>query len=301
MVKVISIVKNSIGDTVGYDILDLNTNQTHQCVKIENLVGIELSNAIFVGGKTPYIKGKKALDIREIHSIVTLYHGSNYKVDTPKFGLGKQNNDYGQGFYTTTIADKADEWALMMPGDSIRNQYEIDLSGLTILNLDNYGPLAWIAEVLHNRGSGDTEIDEWIKASFIKKYRVGNQGYDIVTGYRADDSYFSIIESFLNNEISVSEVIQLFYKAKLGKQVFIQSRKAFSRIKFIKASKVSNSKLGYAKNNDANARLTAQQYLRDRRQAIITGRINMEGQLTFKMAFIKNLIYNRQDGKYYEA
>ena len=31
----------------------------------------------------------------------TLYHGSKDIIKTPKFGFGRQNNDYGLGFYCT--------------------------------------------------------------------------------------------------------------------------------------------------------------------------------------------------------
>ena len=32
---------------------------------------------------------------------ITLYHGSEQIVEAPAFGLGKQNNDFGLGFYCT--------------------------------------------------------------------------------------------------------------------------------------------------------------------------------------------------------
>ena len=32
---------------------------------------------------------------------ITLYHGSEQIVESPTFGLGKQNNDFGLGFYCT--------------------------------------------------------------------------------------------------------------------------------------------------------------------------------------------------------
>ena len=30
-----------------------------------------------------------------------IYHGSQQIIETPKFGIGKKYNDYGQGFYCT--------------------------------------------------------------------------------------------------------------------------------------------------------------------------------------------------------
>ena len=36
-----------------------------------------------------------------MNQTLTVYHGSQQIVETPKFGVGKTYNDYGQGFYCT--------------------------------------------------------------------------------------------------------------------------------------------------------------------------------------------------------
>ena len=47
------------------------------------------------------------------HNIIDLYHGSDHIVEFPAFGVGKPDNDYGSGFYTTRILNRASEWALL--------------------------------------------------------------------------------------------------------------------------------------------------------------------------------------------
>ena len=42
-----------------------------------------------------------------------IYHGSDHIIDKPKFGVGKEDNDYGSGFYTTEDIEKANEWAAL--------------------------------------------------------------------------------------------------------------------------------------------------------------------------------------------
>ena len=56
--------------------------------------------------------------------------------------------------------------------------------------------------------------------------------FDIVTGYRADDSYFDYAESFLNNAISVEQLAAAMKLGKLGEQIVLKSQFAFSRIRF---------------------------------------------------------------------
>lgn len=64
---------------------------------------------------------------------------------------------------------------------------------------------------------------------------IGNSkayAFDIVTGYRADDSYFDYAESFLNNAISVEQLAAAMKLGKLGEQIVLKSQFAFSRIRF---------------------------------------------------------------------
>jgi hypothetical protein len=42
-------------------------------------------------------------------SIIDLYHGSDHIVEYPSFGVGKPDNDYGSGFYTTRIIERASD------------------------------------------------------------------------------------------------------------------------------------------------------------------------------------------------
>ena len=54
-----------------------------------------------------------------MEKLITLYHGSEKVVETPTFGLGKENNDFGLGFYCTESEDLANEWAV----SSLRNGF----------------------------------------------------------------------------------------------------------------------------------------------------------------------------------
>jgi hypothetical protein len=57
--------------------------------------------------------------------------------------------------------------------------------------------------------------------------------YDVICGYRADDSYFSYAKDFLNNTISVGQLAHAMKLGELGKQVVLVSPKAFSQIRFL--------------------------------------------------------------------
>ena len=175
--------------------------------------------------------------------IITLYHGSTEKIEYPALGKGKRNNDYGQGFYCTAHRDLACEWASKLQGlDGYVNQYEIDTAGLKILDLSKYGILHWMTILLKNRTfTLTTPISIQGKTYLMEHFDIDISDYDIIKGYRADDSYFSFAEDFLNNAISVSHLSRAMRLGKLGIQYVLVSQKAFDALRFVQADPVENS------------------------------------------------------------
>jgi hypothetical protein len=163
--------------------------------------------------------------------MIELFHGSDHEVCAPQYGLGKPDNDYGSGFYTTRHRGRAEEWALLYGSDqAVVNCYSIDLSQLVVLHLDDYGPLAWVAEVIANRGVSSPIAREFAD-ELVARYRVDRSQYDVIVGYRADDCYGEVIESFMTGELTIDEVRKLLYKGELGSQVFIRSPRAFAALR----------------------------------------------------------------------
>ena len=230
------------------------------------------------------------------HSIIDIYHGSDHIIEKPLYGFGRRDNDYGSRFYTTEIKERAEEWAFLFGSDkAVVNHYKLEVMGLNILSLDDYGPLAWIAEVISNRGM-NSPVGAAFTERLIKKYKVDTNAADIIVGYRADDSYGDVIEAFMSGEINVDEVVRLFYKGELGEQVFIKSEKAFERLKFSDAyvPKLSNESTGRA---ITIARREVLKFLENRRIEIASRFIVPE--ITVADAVENTYIYNKEFG-YYE-
>lgn len=167
---------------------------------------------------------------------MTLYHGSADVIEKPEFGKGKTHNDYGPGFYCTENIELAKEWACTEGQDGYANQYQIETEGLRILNLseENYTILHWLTLLVKHREMRLTTPlmrrgAEWL----LNNYLLDVQGYDIVIGYRADDSYFSFARAFLSNQISVEQLSYAMRLGKLGEQVVLISRKAFERVHYL--------------------------------------------------------------------
>ena len=73
----------------------------------------------------------------------------------------------------------------------------------------------------------------------MEKYNIDISEYDLIIGYRADDSYFRFAEDFLNNSISVEKLERAMYLGKLREQIVLKSEKAFEQLDKLYAS-VSN-------------------------------------------------------------
>ena len=162
---------------------------------------------------------------------IKIYHGSEKNIIKPIFGEGKKNNDFGLGFYCTKDINLAKEWAVSSLKDGFANKYILNIEYLKILNLNSseYTILNWIAILVEHRlFSLKTPVAQRAKKYLIDNFGINVNAYDVIVGYRADDSYFDYAESFLNNSITVEQLAKAMKLGKLGEQIVIKSQYAFS-------------------------------------------------------------------------
>ena len=167
---------------------------------------------------------------------MVVYHGSSKIIEKPIFSVGNPNNDYGLGFYCTENIELAKEWACSTEMDGYANQYELDLSDLSVLSLTNgeFHILNWLFVLLENRKFRiSEEIAKQAKDYIFQNFAIDYRHYDVIKGYRADDSYFSFANAFLNNTISLSQLEKAMVLGKLGEQIVVRSEKAFSALSFM--------------------------------------------------------------------
>jgi len=172
--------------------------------------------------------------------VIDIFHGSVNTIKQPVFGAGKTYNDYGQGFYCTEHAELAKEWACSSDSDGYVNHYQLDRTGLSILNLNGpeYNILNWLAILLENRKFNVAEgLPQRAKAYILENFNVDYKKYDLIVGYRANDSYFSYAGDFVNGTLSLSDLSEAMRLGKLGEQVVLKSKKAFETLTFIESFK----------------------------------------------------------------
>ena len=178
--------------------------------------------------------------MNDIAYSIDIYHGSVSRIERPVFREGKPYNDYGRGFYCTEHEELAKEWACSLDMDGFANHYQLDMTGLTVLNLNGseYNILNWLAILLENRKFNIADgMPQRAKAYLLENFKVDYKKYDIIVGYRANDSYFSYAGDFVNGTLSLSDLSEAMRLGKLGEQVVLKSKKAFGALTFVEAIK----------------------------------------------------------------
>ena len=203
---------------------------------------------------------------------MVIYHGSKDIIENPKYGKGNKRNDYGLGFYCTENIELAKEWACTNnETNGFANRYEIDLTAYNILDLreNKYSILNWMALLLKFRTFDvNSPISIQAKEYILENFYVDVEAFDIIIGYRADDSYFSFAKDFINNTISVEQLSDAMMLGELGIQIVLKSEKAFDSVKYT-GYELAQSKEYYVKrvSRDKKARET---YLSSYRQNLVT-------------------------------
>lgn len=128
----------------------------------------------------------------------------------------------------------AKEWACTENLEGYANQYQLDMRNLSILNLTNdYHMLNWLAILLENRSfelNNDelmVQAKQYILDTFLPDYR----NYDVIIGYRADDSYFQFAKDFIQGTISLKTLGEAMRLRKFRRTNYFKIRKSISNDK----------------------------------------------------------------------
>jgi len=89
--------------------------------------------------------------------------------------------------------------------------------------------------------------------------------FDVIKGYRADDSYFTFATDFLNNSISLRQLSRAMYLGELGEQFAIKSSTAFNKLRYTGCELVDGEV--YFSRRSKRDRDAREQYLKRERKA----------------------------------
>ena len=183
--------------------------------------------------------------------------------------MGNPRNDYGLGFYCTHELELAKEWGCTEGKSGFANQYVLELSGLSLMQFtsEEYNIFNWLALVLNNRQFRiSNDVAGIGKTYLLSKFLPDTDNVDVIIGYRADDSYFSFANAFLNNVFSLEQFSIAMSLSKHEEQTMLKSQKAFEQIHFTRSESV-NREIYYPMKSarDKGARVAYEKEQRDQR------------------------------------
>ncbi len=155
-----------------------------------------------------------------------LYHGSTVSVKHPYLRQGRENTDYGKGFYTTVDFEQAARWAHIRQeragrGKAIVSVYEVDDALLQDKELS----------IMEYHGA----TKEWLDFVVANRRFAPLHNYDIVLGPVANDNLYATISLYENGELSAEAAIVQLKTHVLFNQVSFHTKKALSQLHFVES------------------------------------------------------------------
>ena len=179
------------------------------------------------------------------------YHGSKLIIDSPVAHGSNPNNDYGASFYTTLDLDSAKEWACKNDELGLVNKYQIrksEFESLRILDLTNreeFNVLNWLAILMHYRDLDmRTKHLYQSRLNWLERFYIDVEQFDIIKGFRADDSYFAFPLAFLLGQLSLERLQNVFMLGQLGVQYAFNSKRAIKLLKFVSFENIETKYIG---------------------------------------------------------
>lgn len=143
-----------------------------------------------------------------------LYHGSKDIVDKPLVSYGRDNLDFGKGFYTTSVQSQAEKWV----------QRFILLGHKGYINVYDYDEAE--ARTKYRYKNFPEYNEEWL--DFILACRNGSkiyQDYDIIEGGIANDKVFNTVELYFQNLIDKETALSRLKYEKPNNQICFINQK----------------------------------------------------------------------------
>ena len=157
-----------------------------------------------------------------------LYHGSTVAVRKPSLRPGRQNADFGKGFYTTSNPEQAERWAHIKQERegaprAVVSVYEFDE---TLLDSPDWNIRQF------------TGADEsWLY--FVTDCRKPRgHDYDLVLGPVANDKVFTTVNLFESGVLSAEAAILQLKAYKTYDQMSFHTDKTIGTLRFLEAYEV---------------------------------------------------------------
>lgn len=172
---------------------------------------------------------------------IRVYHGSYCEVNRPSLEYGREDADFGVGFYVTRDAEMAEKWASRRK-NAVISEYFLKIEELNGLEFELNK--SWLDFVVQNR-SGSTRL------------KLDLSNVDYISGATADDKLFAIIEQYENNLVDADTAIEAMNAMKIGGQIALISEESLRFLEFSGSYQLSDERKEELKNITLQSRKEA--------------------------------------------
>ncbi len=146
--------------------------------------------------------------------MLTVYHGATCIIEKSLCHIGRDNLDFGKGFYVTNLKEQAISWATRFVNIGLPqwlNVYNLDIEQVTLqfrcLRFEAYDK-NWLDFIASSRKG----LKPWV-------------GYDFIEGGFADDRVINTIEDYLNGDLPIDFALKRLAQHRPNNQICLLNQK----------------------------------------------------------------------------
>ncbi|MBQ9228147.1 MAG: DUF3990 domain-containing protein [Eubacterium sp.] len=155
-----------------------------------------------------------------------LYHTGFEEIRKPDVHHGRENADFGQGFYLSPDSAFMRRWARMRKGlDTYINSYELQTDGLRVKSFSRDGE--WFNYIFSNRNGRKDALRE----------------YDVIIGPIANDTIYDLFGITTSGFLTSEQALEILTTGPLYTQVVIKTEKAAEALTFASSMIISSAEI----------------------------------------------------------
>lgn len=166
-----------------------------------------------------------------------VYHGSDQIVHSPEIRRNERGRDFGFGFYTTTIKEQAERWAVRTAFIHSKRTGNAAEPHISVFEFDT-DKLAGLSVKRFEEPSMEW-LDLVIKCRSDISYQ---HTFDIVIGKIANDSVGETIDYVVSVIMRKEDALQRLIFEHINDQVCFCSNKALAKITFVESYAIRKSR-----------------------------------------------------------
>lgn len=164
-----------------------------------------------------------------------LYHGSYTTIDTPKILIQDKGRDFGFGFYTTTIKEQAERWAIRTARLRSRRSDKRETAVVNIYEFDEES-----AKKLNTKSFLNADLD-WLELVIKCRSDLSfRHHFDIVSGKIANDNVGETVEYVIAGIMRKEDAVERLRFEKINDQICFCTDLALKTLSFQESYIVKN-------------------------------------------------------------